>query len=225
MERSPIIVALDGMELDHALDLAKKVSGKVWGFKMHVLIDKYGPEIINLFKPHGNVFVDMKLHDIPNTVKERAEALVNNGADLITVHASGGENMMRAASESVGGEKVAAVTVLTSLSERDSLDMYGGLPKEIVGRFASAVSKAGIENLVCSPKEVAFVKRVLPSLRIITPSVRLPGGDKHDQKRVSAPGEAMRDGASLLVVGREITQANNPLEAIAEIEANIKSTK
>lgn len=202
MEKFPVIVALDGMDKERALSIAGMLSGRVWGFKVHALFDIYGPEIIRLLKPFGNVFVDMKLHDIPNTVYERTNALKENGADLITVHARAGEVALRRAVEA-GGERIAAVTTLTS--ETDST---------FVVALAKMAYNAGVRTFVCSAHEVAQVREVAPHATIITPGIRSTGGPNHDQKRIATPQEALTVGADLLVIGRAITECENPLKAL-----------
>ena len=206
MEKFPVIIALDGMDKERALSIAEQLSGRVWGFKVHALVDQYGPDIITLLKPFGKVFVDVKLHDIPNTVAERTAALIENGADLITVHASAGTETLRAAVEH-GGNAVVAVTKLTS--EHATI-------AEVVA-LAEIAYAAGVRNIVCSAHEAAAVRKVAPDATIITPGIRAKGGLTHDQKRVATPQEALSAGANLLVVGRAITESKNPELALERL--------
>lgn len=209
-EKAPVIIALDGMEKEAAVSLAAKVSGRVWGFKVHDLFDTYGPEIISLLKPFGKVFVDMKLNDIPQTMYNRTKAQIDNGADLVTVHASAGMEALEAAAKA-GGEKVVAVTKLTS--EPASVE-------QVVARAEIAYS-AGIRNIVCSAHEAHAVRSaVAKDVNIITPGIRLADSKTHDQQRVATPEYALEQGADLLVVGRSITQAEDPVKVLEEIRSS-----
>jgi orotidine-5'-phosphate decarboxylase len=160
-------------------------------------------------KQFGNVFVDLKFHDIPATVEKEVSAMVAHGADLVTVHASGGVEMLKVA-VAAGGEKVAAVTVLTSLPDADA-----------VPRLARLAAEAGVSNLVCSPHEIGVVKEVAPKMCIITPGIRGPEDTANDQRRISSAREALLAGASLLVIGRPITKALHPERALEAIIASL----
>lgn len=222
MER--IILALDGMNAEEAIETAKKFSDKgifekkIWGVKINDLLDDNNPqEIIPALKKYGEsgtkVFVDAKLHDIPQTVFNRAKKLATAGADFITVHASGEIDMMMAAVDATKGTsaKILAVTVLTSLSEEEIHLNYGDPAKAKVLELARNAALAGVHGIVCSPKEVGFLnkRKELKNLIKITPGVRI-GSEIQDQKRVDSPDNAILDGANLLVVGRPILKAEVP---------------
>ena len=204
---SQIIVALDGMSEKKSLSLAEKLSGLVWGFKVNDLLFE-DPRIIKKLKKFGNIFADAKLHDIPNTVSNSVSRLALLGADIITVHASGGREMMRAAKKAAGKSKIIAVTVLTSVT---------GNQKKIVLKLAHEAQAAKLDGIVCSAQEVRYISARM--LKIV-PGIRLkPSVSKDDQKRTATPTEALKAGASLLVVGRPITQAKDPIKIIKEINA------
>ncbi|HCK79456.1 MAG TPA: orotidine-5'-phosphate decarboxylase, partial [Actinobacteria bacterium] len=166
---------------------------------------------------------DLKLHDIPNTVAGAAAAVADLTPDILTVHASGGPEMIRAAVDKLPQTLVAGVTVLTSLSAQD-LDLLGvaGTPIDTVRRWAAMAVAAGAKALVCSPAEVAAVRgEVGEAIMLITPGVRPVGADAGDQRRIATAPQALADGADLLVIGRPITAAPDPAQAAATIAAEI----
>ncbi|MDP3730979.1 MAG: orotidine-5'-phosphate decarboxylase [bacterium] len=188
-----IIIALDGMSEVEALRIAKLLKGKVWGFKINDLLFA-DPGIIKKLKKFGNVFADAKLYDIPNTVANSVRRLSAVGADMITVHASGGIEMMRAAKENAGHSKILAVTVLTS---------FKGSQNKIVLKLAREAEKAGLDGIVCSGHELKYVSK-LPLLKVV-PGIRPKGYNrKDDQKRTVTAEEAVKLGADYLVIGRPI---------------------
>lgn len=215
---SKIIVALDGVSEDRALDLAKSLSGNVWGFKVNDLIVEYGVSIVKKLKAYGNVFADPKLHDIPNTVANSVKRFAEVGADLITVHASAGRAALKAAADSRGNSSVLAITALTSLSEHDTKEIYTLSPQAVVEKFARLASESGLQGVVCSPQELKFLSNYL--LLKVTPGVRLQK-TQDDQTRVATPKEAIDAGASLLVIGRPITESKDPLETVKEINKQV----
>ncbi len=232
-----IILSCDNMLVSQALRLAKTFSGMpgYWGIKGNDLIDELlthdNPrEAIGQFKSHGGFMVDMKLHDIPNTVKNRARKLIQF-ANIITVHALGGEAMIRAAVEGAvsgggTGGNIAGVTILTSHDEQ-SLEKIGiRIEHGIGGRvleLAQQTAGAGAGGIVCSPKELPLLKKL--NLMKIVPGIRMPGKDTQDQKRVDSPGKTIAAGADLLVVGRPIIEASNPVAAFNEMIEDIRSTQ
>jgi orotidine-5'-phosphate decarboxylase len=225
METSKICLAADGMSFAALIRLTRQVRNLCYAVKVHDQCDTRGPKVIRELRDAGAtlVWVDYKLHDIPKTVEHRAWALASKGAKIITVHASGGVRMMQAAMEGVRGTKclILAVTVLTSLEPTEIARSYGAdrTPKQIVLDFALMAKEAGVHGLVCSAQEVKMLADH-PDLRgmlLFVPGVRSPGADVGDQKRVGTPRQAINDGASLLVVGREVTEAADPLEAIQRI--------
>lgn len=220
-----IVVSLDELYGDALLSLARAVGPRAYAVKIHDAYDAEGPGVVARLKEAGakRVWVDAKLHDIPNTAKARARALRGAGADIISVHASGGVGMMRAAKEGAEGAEVYAVTVLTALSQDDAERIYGRSAEEAVRMLARLAKEAGVDGVVCSPQEVGVLAAdpALAGLSFVTPGVRSPGGDLNDQKRVATPKEALLAGATRIVVGREVTQAPDPGAALAAIESGI----
>jgi orotidine-5'-phosphate decarboxylase len=170
-----------------------------------------------------DIFLDVKLHDIPATVAGAAHSVAKLAPKYLTVHASGGQDMIKAAVEALPETYVTAVTILTSLSQ-DQLSAMGwnGSAQDIVKRLAAQSVAAGARAIVCSPQEVAAVRaEVGPETVLITPGVRPAGSDAGDQKRIATPEQALADGANLLVIGRPITEAANIADAAAMIASNI----
>ena len=221
-----VILAADEFDREGLLELVKKVGSKVYCVKIHNLYDQFGPDIVNELKQAGaaKVWVDFKLHDIPNTVKLRAKALADSGSDIITVHASGGVEIMQAAKEGFGAGKVYAVTALTSLNEEALSKIYkSNNAEELVSRLAVLVKESGVDGLVCSPKEISVIRSNTDfnSLELVIPGIRSVGVSADDQKRFDTPENALKAGANFLVIGRQITKAEDPLEAINLLEQEI----
>ncbi|MEK7531045.1 MAG: orotidine-5'-phosphate decarboxylase [Patescibacteria group bacterium] len=202
MEILPVIVALDDMDRERAISIARALSGRVWGFKVHELVDVYGPEIIGTLKIYGRVFVDMKVSDTPKTTRNRVRAYVAHGADFISVHAERGENTLRAAVK-VGRDRIVAITTLTSEADASR-----------VTELARTAYKAGIKNIVCSAHEAGVVRAVAPNATIISPGIREKGAPQHDQVRTMSAPKALLAGADLLVIGRPITDLKDPTAAL-----------
>jgi orotidine-5'-phosphate decarboxylase len=224
---APIAVALDAPNLEIASRWAGLVTPHVSTVKIGLeLYLRYGPEVVASIRGASGVqiFLDLKLHDIPATVASAVRAVARLRPQLITVHAAGGPAMIRAAVEAAPGTPIAAVTARTSLSGED-LDRIG-VPGDIadwVLRLAALAVEAGASGLVCSPREVAAVRdEVGPGITLITPGVRPAGIDRHDQARVATPEEALSAGADLLVIGRAITGAPDPGAAAAAIAASLR---
>lgn len=180
-----------------------------------------GPSFLGHLTGEGyRVFLDLKFHDIPNTVAGAIRAILPLEPALITVHASGGPAMLAAAAEAVAGSstRLLAVTVLTSL-DADQLAATGvsGEPSEQVLRLARLASDAGIDGLVCSPLEAQALREALPAAHLVTPGIRSAAVDRGDQQRVSTPADAIRSGAAQVVIGRPVTQAENPVAAFNAI--------
>ena len=224
---APIAVALDAPNLEIASRWAGLVTPHVSTVKIGLeLYLRYGPEVVASIRGASGVqiFLDLKLHDIPATVASAVRAVARLRPQLITVHAAGGPAMIRAAVEAAPGTPIAAVTALTSLSGED-LDRIGvpGGTADWVLRLAALAVDAGASGLVCSPREVAAVRdEVGPAITLITPGVRPAGTDTHDQARVATPEEALSAGADLLVIGRAITGAPDPGAAAAAIAASLR---
>jgi orotidine-5'-phosphate decarboxylase len=213
-----IILPLDGIPQGEALALAKMLSGRVWGFKVNDLLIECGVSIIRELKAYGRVFADAKIHDIPNTVANSVGRLAESGADLITIHASGGEEMMTAAVDACRGAKILAVTVLTSLTEARCREVYHHSPQETVLSLATLAARAKVHGVVCSPLELPTLQAHLPHLIKVTPGIRPAWhGEADDQSRTATPQTAVANGATYLVIGRPITRAPSPLEAVDRI--------
>ncbi|GGL20870.1 orotidine-5'-phosphate decarboxylase [Planomonospora parontospora] len=224
---APIAVALDAPDLETAARWASLVTPHVSTVKIGLeLYLRYGPDVIASVRGASGVqvFLDLKLHDIPNTVAGAARSVARLKPAILTVHAAGGAAMVRAAVEAAPAARIAAVTVLTSLSEAD-LERAGisGPPDDAVRRLAVLAVGAGAQALVCSPREVAAVRaEVGPDVTLITPGVRPAGADTQDQARVATPERALADGADLLVIGRPITGSADPGAAAAGIAAALR---
>lgn len=222
---NPLIVALDVSGGEEAEALARRLDGAVGLLKVGLeLFTAAGPQVVPRIDAVAPVFLDLKLHDIPNTVAGAARAVAGLGPRFLTVHASGGADMVRAAVEAAPDVTITAITVLTSLSAA-ALDDVGlaGPPLDAVRRLAALAVSAGAGALVCSPQEVAAVRaEVGPGIVLVTPGVRPVGADVGDQARVATPQQALADGADLLVIGRPITGAPDPGAAAAEIAASLR---
>ena len=222
---NPIFVALDTPVLERARSLAEQVRANAGGVKLGLeFFSANGPagvaSVLELGLP---VFLDLKLHDIPNTVAKAVEALRPLEPAVLTVHAAGGRAMLEAAKAAAGATtKVVAVTVLTSLDGDDlqSIGVASG-SKEQVERLAALARSAGLDGIVCSGAEVAAAKAAWPDGYFVVPGVRPAGADVSDQKRVVTPRQALNDGASMLVIGRPITGASDPAAAIRDIAATV----
>jgi orotidine-5'-phosphate decarboxylase len=207
VNESKIIVALDGIEWELARRIARSLRGIVWGYKVNdALIDK-GLDCVRELKSMGNVFADPKLHDVPSTVKNAAKKLVKAGADVITVHAVGGFDMMRAACEEAG-PAIAAVTVLTSLADEDCIDVYGGFRHAMVEKFARLADNAGVQKLICGVPDLGIPS--IQKLFTIVPGIRIEAVAGDDQKAFGIPKSGTY---GLVVVGRPITRADDPVAA------------
>jgi orotidine-5'-phosphate decarboxylase len=227
---SPVIVALDVRSGEEAVRLAKVLAGKVAGFKVGLgLLHGPGPGLVGALARLGPVFADAKLHDIPSQVQAAARRLGEYGARWVTAHASGGVEMLQAAASGLnagaGGREVGilAVTVLTSLDEAACSALFGRTPGELTSRLAKRAVEAGVEGVVCSPKELRVVAQVAPGLLRVVPGIRPAGTEAHDQRRTAAPAEAVARGANFLVVGRPITAAPDPLAALARLHEELVS--
>ncbi len=224
---APIAVALDAPNLETAARWAGLVTPHVSTVKVGLeLYLRYGPGIVASIRGASGVkiFLDLKLHDIPATVAGAARAVARLHPDVLTVHAAGGPDVIRAAVGAAPDTMIAAVTVLTSLGEADLERIgVGGPLSDAVRRLAVLAVGAGARGLVCSPREVAVVRaEVGPDVTLITPGVRPAGTDAHDQARTATPEEALRAGANLLVIGRPITSAPDPGAAAAAIAAPLR---
>jgi len=225
---SPIFVALDTQDVHRAAAIARDVSGLAAGVKLGLeFFCANGHDgVLRIAEHETPVFLDLKLHDIPNTVGKAVEALARLEPAILTVHASGGLEMMAAAKAAAPPEtKVVAVTVLTSL-DRSDLSSIGvdRSPASQVKRLAGLARDAGLDGIVCSGAEVGAARAAWPEGFLVVPGVRPPGAEVQDQKRVVTPLEALCDGASVLVIGRPISAAPNPRRAIMDIASSLAQT-
>jgi orotidine-5'-phosphate decarboxylase len=222
---NPVYLALDLPRLDDARALATKVKAHIGGLKLG----------LEFFCAHGHhgvreiahvglpIFLDLKLHDIPNTVAGAMQAINVLEPAIVTVHASGGRAMMEdAKAAAANGTKVVAVTMLTSLDERDLVRTgVSGSAHEQVLRLAELAHTAGLDGIVCSGREVRAVREQWKDGFFVVPGLRMTEHGTGDQKRVVTPRQARDDGASVLVVGRPISRADNPLASARELEATL----
>ena len=221
--RAPVAVALDAPDLDTAMSWAAAVGPYVSTVKVGLeLYLRYGRDAVLMAREASDgcdIFLDLKLHDIPNTVAGAARGVADLSPQILTVHAAGGAAMVRAAVDELPKTRVAGVTLLTSLSPTDVVALgFAGSFDDVVRRLAALAVSAGARALVCSPREVAAVRaEVGPDITLITPGVRPAGGEAADQARVATAEQALADGADLLVVGRPITAARDPGAAAADL--------
>ena len=224
---NPIIAALDVPTANEALTLAKAIAPAVGAFKIgKELFVAEGPDIVRRVRDTGAaVFLDLKFHDIPNTVAKAVTSAAQQDVQMLTVHASGGTAMLRAAQEAAGpdGPLVLGVTVLTSMDEQDLTELgIQKTPAEQVHHLAKLATAAGLCGLVCSPQEIAPLREMLPAeVQLVTPGIRPAGSASGDQKRVMTPADAITAGADWLVIGRPIYAAGNPRAAAEAIRKSL----
>lgn len=225
MRTNPVFLALDVPRLEAAEALARKVAGHVGGLKLGLeFFCAHGHHGVHeLAKLSLPLFLDLKLHDIPNTVAAAMQALHVLEPAIVTVHASGGQAMMEDAKAAAGEHcKVVGVTLLTSLDERDmAATGVAGSAHDQVLRLAELAERAGLDGIVCSGHEVAAAHAHWPSGFFVVPGLRPAGGKDADQKRTMTPREARDAGASVLVIGRPISRAEDPVAAARAIEATL----
>ena len=219
-----IIVAIDETDFTSASKIIDNLDPKKCMVKIgSVSFNSSGHELIFYAAEKGfEIFLDLKLHDIPNTVKKSIEGLAVLPIKLLTIHASGGKDMMKAAMEGVSGSdiKVFGVTALTSLSDNDTNEIYRRSATEQVNAMLDLAESACIDGVVCSPHELELVSK-RESLLSITPGIRLDESND-DQKRVMTPKQAIELGADYLVIGRPITESNNIKESLSRIVESLK---
>jgi orotidine-5'-phosphate decarboxylase len=222
---SPIYVAIDTPDLNRARTLAKAVKRHAGGLKLGLeFFAANGPEGVGEIAHLGlPVFLDLKLHDIPNTVAKAIQALRPLDPAVLTVHGAGGRAMLEEAKAAApAATKVVAVTVLTSLDEDDlAATGINGNPHDQVGRLARLAKSAGLDGIVCSGNEVKAARKAWGNGFFVVPGIRPAEGNSADQKRVMTPREAMDFGASILVIGRPVTGAPDPDEALRAIAATL----
>ena len=228
------IVALDVPDRRAAQAIVTRLGAACGYYKVGLeLFAAEGPEIVSWLRDAGKlVFVDLKLHDIPNTVRGAARSVARHGASLLTVHASGGSEMIRAAvagaqegAAASGGCGVLGVTILTSMDSAGIGEAWGREEVDVTGevlRLAGLVATGGGAGIVCSGHEAATVRSTFGgALDLLVPGIRLPGGEAHDQRRVMTPPAAAAAGARWLILGRAVTAAEDPVEAMASVRASL----
>ena len=226
-----VIVALDVATQHDALSIVARLGDSCHFYKVgSELFTSEGPAVVAALRDRGHdVFLDLKFHDIPSTVRKACTSACDMGATLVTVHASGGAAMLHAAVEGAGSDcSVLAVTILTSLDSGAVADAWGretvSVDEEVM-RLAALAQQSGVHGVVCSGREVAAVRaRFGAALAPLVPGVRLPGGAAHDQARSVTPGQAALAGARYLVLGRAVTGAADPAAAMAAVASDIQTS-
>jgi orotidine-5'-phosphate decarboxylase len=222
-------VALDFPTADSALALAQHLSPELCRLKVgKELFTRGGPALVEKLQARGfDVFLDLKFHDIPNTVAAAVKAAADLGVWMVNVHASGGRRMMDAAREALdqvtNPPLLIAVTVLTSMSEEDLRELgYTVSPEERVLQLARLASGSGVDGVVCSAQEAPLLRREIGAgFALVTPGIRLPGGSADDQRRVVSPADALAAGSDYLVIGRPITGADSPLDVLRQVQSSL----
>jgi orotidine-5'-phosphate decarboxylase len=229
---TPIIVALDYPQAPAALDLAQRLSPALCRLKVgKELFTSSGPALVEKLQQMGfEVFLDLKFHDIPNTVAGAVRAAAELGVWMVNVHACGGRRMMMAAAEAIAAYSqrplLIGVTVLTSMSEEDLLELgYSESAHERVMRLANLAADSGLDGVVCSAQEATALRQTQGSeFCLVTPGIRSAGDDPADQRRVVTPADAQTMGSDYLVIGRSITAATDPLQALQHIYRELRPT-
>jgi orotidine-5'-phosphate decarboxylase len=227
---SPIIIALDFPDSKPALALAKQLDCQHCRLKIgKELFTRSGPALVEEFVKQGfQIFLDLKYHDIPNTVARACQAAADLGVWMLNVHALGGRNMLLAAREALDQRTprplLVAVTILTSLERKDiyGIGLHGTLEENVL-RLARLTKACHLDGVVCSPHEILSLRKAIgPDFKLVTPGIRPLSSFQDDQKRVMTPVQALQLGANYLVVGRPITAAPDPLQALLEIAETLK---
>ncbi|WP_299198450.1 orotidine-5'-phosphate decarboxylase [uncultured Amphritea sp.] len=233
-ETKPVIVALDYPDQISALKIAEQLDPEKCRVKVgKELFTRAGPAVVEALHRRGfDVFLDLKFHDIPNTTAKAVRAAAEMGVWMVNVHASGGRRMMEAARnelDQVNGAQtlLIAVTVLTSMEQQDLADIGLDIePLEQVKRLALLTQNSGLDGVVCSAQEVKTLRQIIsPTFQLVTPGIRPAYAEVGDQKRIMTPAEAISAGSTHLVIGRPITQAEVPVEALRRIEQEILAAR
>jgi len=228
--RERLIVALDVSTAREAQALVQRIGDAAGVYKVGLqLFTHEGPQVVRALVSSGRrVFLDLKLHDIPNTVSHAVKAAVELGSHMLTIHASGGTAMLRAATEAAAGRlDILAVTVLTSLNDEDMPEIgVSGRVADQALRMAALAKDTGCRGVVTSPREASLLRKALgEGFAIVTPGVRPAGAESHDQQRTATPAQAIANGASHIVVGRPITHAPDPATAAQAIIAEMEKAR
>jgi orotidine-5'-phosphate decarboxylase len=224
--RERVIVALDVPDQTALADLLDRLEGQPRLYKIGLeLFVAEGARAVELVKARGGrIFLDLKLHDIPETVARAVASASKLGVDLLTVHIAGGREMLQRAAAAAGGTRLLGVTVLTSLSAQDlEADGTSDTPAQLVSRRARLATQAGLGGLVCSPQEVGLARAAAPQALLVVPGIRPAGTASDDQKRIATPATAIAAGADYLVVGRPIRDAASPAQAFDRIVEEVES--
>jgi len=226
MNKSPVVVALDYENQKDALNLVSKLDPSLCRLKVgKEMFTHFGPSFVTeLQQRNFDVFLDLKFHDIPNTTAKAVKAAADLGVWMVNVHASGGRRMMEAARDILNpfGEQrplLIAVTVLTSMEQADLVDLgLNVTPEQQVERLATLAKQANMDGVVCSAQEAAMLKqRCGKEFKLVTPGIRPSFAAADDQKRIMTPAEALAVGVDFMVIGRPITKAADPLDALTKI--------
>jgi len=229
MNEPRIIVALDFDRANHALGLVAQLDPRLCRLKVgKELFTTAGPQLVEQLTNSGfDVFLDLKFHDIPNTVAKACKAAASMGVWMVNVHALGGKKMLQAARDAlpISSTKLIAVTLLTSMNRSDLQDIgLQGEPDQIVQRLARLTKDCGLDGIVCSALEAENLRNTIgDDFCLVTPGIRPADGNLDDQKRVATPLQAIKNGADYLVIGRPITQAKDPLLALQQINQEIST--
>ena len=229
-QEARVIVALDFDDADKAMALVDQLDPGACKLKVgKEMFTLFGPEFVKSLIAKGfDIFLDLKFHDIPNTVAKACKAAAEMGVWMVNVHASGGMEMMKAAKNAIAGSshpqtKLIAVTVLTSMDQAQLNDVVPEVsPAEQVKKLAQLTADSGLDGVVCSAKEAVMLRETHnDAFLLVTPGIRPAGADVGDQKRVMTPVDAIDAGVSYLVMGRPITQAENPLAALQAVNQSL----
>ena len=229
MENSRIIVALDFSSEQQVLEFTAQLEPSMCKLKVgKELFTLAGPALVRKLIDKGfDVFLDLKFHDIPNTVARACKVAADMGVWMLNVHALGGRNMLLAAREALEGHAnrplLIAVTILTSMGPQDLVEIgLSGDPQDNVLRLASLTKAAGLDGVVCSSREVSSLRLAQSeAFTLVTPGIRPAGSEAEDQKRIMTPVDAIRAGSNYLVIGRPITQASDPIQTLASINSEL----
>ena len=229
MEKKKLIFcALDFTNLEESINFTNKIKNHIGGVKLGLeFFTKNGPNGVEKIKKIGlPIFLDLKFHDIPNTVKQSIKNVLDLSPDYITVHLSGGYQMIKELNDIKKKTKIIGVSMLTSLDDKDLKNMGVNFGKQnFINNLVKIGVKAGIDGIVCSPKEVKYLKKSYKNLIFVTPGIRLPTENRDDQKRVESPKFAVKAGSDILVIGRSITKSKNPVNTLKKIVQNINDEK
>ncbi len=226
MKSNKIIVALDSKDLDKTIKLVKILKKDVFAFKIgYQFFYNFGLEgYKKIYSICPNIFLDLKLHDIPNTVENGLQAIFKIKPLFTTIHISGGDNMMKASKINKKNTKVLGVSILTSLDSKQTKKYYNHKSiSALVKKFSKAAKKNKLDGVVCSPHEIKYIrKEVGKNFIIVTPGIRINSKLKNDdQKRIENPKKALSLGANYLVIGRPITKSKNPLKVLSELNKTL----